>query len=259
MTNLNESEKSRGVVIFAKNSDTIDYETIAARSARLIKHFLKLPVTIITDVKESTNRRYNIDTGEFETWHNQGRYRAYELSPYDQTLLLDCDYLVLDDSLLKILDTLEDYKIVRHNSYLNSQPVPPMGKYSLDHLWATVVAFDRSSKSKMLFDLVGRIERNYSYYRRLYNIEATNYRNDYAFTIADLILNGYSQDPKNYIPWPMLSITYLIDHMEIQGNKLIIRTPKQAYVLPKQNIHVMRKSWLVSNDCDNFIQGIVNA
>lgn len=259
MMNLNASEKSKGVVIFAANTDTIDYEAIANRAAQLINHYLNLPTTIITDTVETNNQRYNIDSGKFETWRNSGRYRAYELSPYDQTILLDSDYFVMDNNLLKVLSTLQDYTIVRHNNYLDGATPNPLGKYSLPSLWATIVAFNKTAKSKMLFDLVARIERNYGYYRKLYNINETNYRNDYAFTIADNILNGYTQDSSNYLPWPMLSISTTIDSLELTNNKIVVKTQGKAYVLPKQSLHIMSKAYLTSDACVKLIKDATNA
>lgn len=259
MKNSSVSAKSRGVVLFANNTETVDYESIARCSQQLIEHYLQLPVTILTSESTKKNARYNIDSGQFEQWNNQKRYMAYELSPYDQTLLLDSDYLVLDRSLLTVLDTLEDYKIVRHNRYLDGTEDYTMGRYSIPYLWATIVAFDRSPKSQMLFDFVGRVERNYTYYRQLYNITATNFRNDYAFTIADLVLNGYTQDIRNYIPWAMLSVGNTIDSMTLQNNQITVKSQGRAYVLPQQSLHVMSKAWLQSEQFEKFIKDAVGA
>ena len=154
MNNSNASEKSKGVILFATNTDTVDYVAIAHRAERLINHYLNLPVTIIETLQTTANKRYNIDTGTFETWNNKGRGTAYDLSPYDQTLLIDSDYLIFDNNLLKILDTLQDYTIARHNHFVGNTPLPLMGKYSLPTLWATVVIFNKTAKSQMLFDLL---------------------------------------------------------------------------------------------------------
>ena len=114
MQNLNDNAKSRGVLLFAYNTDSVDYVKIAERAARLIEHNLKLPVTIITDMQSpQTNERIGYKNGS--QWFNGDRYRAYELSPYDETLLLDSDYLIFDNSLIKILDTVDDYKIMSNN------------------------------------------------------------------------------------------------------------------------------------------------
>ena len=47
MKNSSALEKSKGVVIFATNTESIDYVKIANRTSRLIEHYLGLPVTIL--------------------------------------------------------------------------------------------------------------------------------------------------------------------------------------------------------------------
>ncbi len=258
MKNLNVLEKSKGVLLFATNTATIDYVTIARRAERLINHYLKLPVTIVSGTT-TKNTRYNIDTNLVESWNNSGRSNAYELSPYDQTILLDSDYFMFDDSFLKILDTVTDYIIPQYNNFVGEPSLDNMGKYSLPSLWATAIVFNKTEKSQMLFDLVARIERNYSYYRTLYNIQATNYRNDYAFTIADNMLNGYTQDPANYLPWPIQTVASTIDSLELKDQTLLLKTNSKGYVLPKQNLHIISKRYLLSDACDELIKAAINA
>lgn len=259
MNNSNASGKSKGVLLFATNTESVDYVTIARRAERLIKHYLRLPVTIVETTPSTANKRYNIDTGSFESWHNKGRGTAYDLSPYDQTLLLDCDYLVFDDNLLKILESLQDYAIVQQNDFIDGTQTTTMGKYSLHTLWATVIAFNKTNKTRLLFELVKRIERNYPYYWRLYNVNATNFRNDFAFTIADNIINGYTQDRSNYIPWPILTINRPIQKLSLENNKFFLEVNDQGYVLPKQSLHVMSKEYLLGDALESLIEAATNA
>jgi hypothetical protein len=253
MTNLNASAKSRGVVLFAFNTDTVDYELIAKRASKLITHTLNLPVTLITDVGElPTNFRQVYAGGT--VWYNSGRYLAYKLSPYDETLLLDSDYLILDDSLLKILDAVVDYTIMTKNQNPTQSMTGNMGILSLNYVWATAIAFKKTTKSKLLFELVGRIQRNYDYYIKLYNLREHNFRNDYAFTIADNILNGYTNS--SGIPWTMLTIANPITKIEIKNNKLIVREQESAHILSRQNIHIIDKDYLLSDDYQQFVDTI---
>ena len=249
MTNLNASAKSRGVVLFANNTSTVDYELIAEQAARLIKHTLGLPVTILSSTESNNNYRTGYAHGT--QWNNLNRYHAYELSPYDETLLLDSDYLILDDSLLKVLDTVDDYTIMTHNQNPIGSTNSDMGMTSLQQVWATAIVFKRTSKTQMLFDLVGRIQRNYEYYRKLYNIREYNFRNDYAFSIADNIINGYTQSTG--IPWTMLTIDNVIKTIGINDDQLIIREQETAQVIPRQNIHVMDKDYLQSDSHIRFV------
>jgi len=253
MTNLNASAKSRGVVLFAFNTKLVDYVSIAQQSARLIKYTLDLPVTIISDIGKMTDN-YRTGYAHGTQWYNSDRYRAYEFSPYDETLLLDSDYLILDDSLLKIVDTINDYTIMTKNQNFQMSMTGDMGVTSLNYVWATAVIFKKTTKSKLLFDLVGKIQRNYPYYRKLYNLREHNFRNDYAFAIADNIVNGYTNSPG--IPWTMLTVDVPLKKIEIKNNKLIVREEESAHVIPRQNIHVMDKNYLQSTDYQQFVDTI---
>lgn len=253
MNNLNEHGKSKGVVLFAYDTPQVNYTRIAQQAARLITHTLGLPVTIVNEqFSQQDNIRIGFAGGQ--PWYNLDRFQAYNVSPYDTTILLDSDYLVLDDALLKLLDIVEDYTIITNNQSPKQSMDYPMGTLSLPQVWATAVVFKKTAKSKMLFDLVGRVQRNYGYYRKLYGITPYNFRNDYAFAIADNIINGYTTVPG--IPWIMLTIDSTVKSIELKDNKLIVREQDHAHVLPRQSLHVMDKVYLQSEDYDKFVEFI---
>ena len=257
MKNSNVPAKSRGVLLFAFNTDVVDYVSIATKAARLIEHTLDLPTTIITD-QDVANNFENVRTGYAHgtAWRNGDRYLAYELSPYDETILIDSDYIQLDRSLLAILDTTSDYKLVHHNRNPKHSMSGNMGETSLDYVWATAVTFKRTSKTKLLFELVGRIQRNYSYYKKLYNIRERNFRNDYAFAIANNILSGYTMNTADSVPWTMLTFDKAISQIDIKPNTLIVREQEHAHVIPRQNIHIMDKDYLQSDEYAKFVEQI---
>lgn len=264
MKNSNVPAKSRGILLFAFNTELVDYVKIAEHAARLIHHTLNLPVTLVTDLGtvtehfdttiyvENTIKNFRTGYAGGSDWRNCGRYQAYELSPYDETLLLDSDYLMLDTSLLKILDTVSDYAIASDSQNTKQSMNSPMGQ--LDFVWATAVAFKRTAKSELLFSLVRRIQNNYGYYRKLYNIPQRNFRNDYAFAIADNILNGYTKTIT--MPWPMLTLDEPITAIEIQEHRLVVREQDRAHLIPKQNIHVIDKDYLLSDQYSKFVDQI---
>lgn len=264
MKKLNVQEKSKGVVLFAFNS-TINYIKIAEKCAKLVDYHLKLPVTLITDTPNNITYKFDnviltentIDnyksSFDLTVWRNANRYQAYELSPYTETLLLDTDYLILDQSLLKLSDNLVDYQIMQYNQTPTESWNFDMGNNSVPYQWATVIWFNKTIKSKQLFDLVGRIQRNYYYYKRLYHIRESNFRNDYAFSIANLILNGYSTNKIEYIPWTMLTLDKKIESLEYKNNFIVVREKEKAYMLPKQNMHIMDKEYLLGENFTQFI------
>jgi len=248
--NLEKSAKSRGIVAFAANTETTDYVSIAEKTLSVASQILKLPYTIIQPTSTEFNQRYDIDTGKFVPWNNFDRCSVYNLSPYNETLVIDADYLILDDNLRLIFDTPWDY-LLQRNSYALTQEWPgTMGPNSLPFVWATVFAFRKTPKAQLFFNLVRRVQNNYGYYHSLFNIRERNYRNDYAFAIADYILNGYTVGTQS-IPGNMLTVDQVINSISIHGPRLIIKDQNKSYVVPRTNVHIMSKAYLQS---DNFKQ-----
>lgn len=270
MQNSSKSVKSRGVLVFAINSKTVDYVAIADNTSRLISHNLQLPVTLVTD--DAGNPKFPYDSiirisssgGTYRhdskkniiEWKNFDRYLAEELSPYNETILLDTDYLVLDDSLLKLFDTEFDYKLMHYNNTADGVSYSEMGVTSLPFVWATVVLFRKTQRAKLFFNLVGRIQRNYDYYRSLYNVREGNYRNDYAFAIANCILSGYTVTDTQGIPWPMFTVEKAIEKIVVSKNFVKVCHADDAIVIPYSNIHVMDKKYLQSSDFAQLVKAI---
>jgi hypothetical protein len=253
MTISKKSAKSRGIVAFAYNTETTNYEAIAHQTLAVASRQLNLPYTVITErdlACDTDNKRYDRDSEQFVAWRNQGRHHAYSMTPYDETLVIDVDYLVLDQTLLDIFKTEWDYVLQRHSHALTVEWPTTMGPHSLPYVWATVFAFRKTPRAQQFFDLVGRVQRNYSYYCALFNVQERNYRNDYAFAIADIILSGYTVNAHS-IPGSILAIDQPIQSIKLQDAQLIIRDQYRAYVAPRTNLHIMSKAYLQSA---NFAQ-----
>lgn len=267
--NSNESVKSKGVILFAFNTNRVDYVKIADQTSRLIEKHLKLPITLVTDVDaepkfnydrvirsnaSSGNTRNDKDNNIYE-WKNLERYMAYELSPYDTTLLCDVDYAMFDNSLSKLFDQDYDYKLMYHTQTPKEFNHDEMGPASLPMVWATVVMFKKTHKAKLFFDLVGRIRRNYNYYRLLFKIRDSNFRNDFAFSMANIIISGYTIPKENNIPWTMTTIYQNIESANFKDNFVVMKykNDKFADVLMKQNLHIMDKSFLISTNFQDLV------
>ena len=122
---------SKGVLLFAFNNGKVDYYSMAIATAKRANKFLNLPVTVVTDsATDLTKYDYEFDNVVVveadrtnlnalnEVWINKGRYQAYTLSPYDETLLLDTDYLINSDTLLKPFDLYDDFMCHNRTSFL---------------------------------------------------------------------------------------------------------------------------------------------
>ena len=261
MQNLKKLEKSRGILAFAYNTETTDYESIAHRTLAVASKILKLPYTLITERDipcNSNNTRYDVDTNTFVQWRNQGRHLAYELSPYDETLVIDVDYLILDDKLLNIFEQpLWDYLLQRDSHALTTTWTKNMGANSLPYVWATVFAFRKTRRAELFFKLVGKVQRNYGYYHSLFNMQERNYRNDYSFAVADTVING-SVIGTESIAGSMLAINQPINTISIQNNNIIVKDITTAYVLPRTNLHIMSKAYLQSEDFIRLVEQVLN-
>ena len=216
----------KGVLLFAFNSPTVNYVDMAIATAKRINYFLNLPVTLVTD--NTFESAYKFDkvvmapaetsnTKNNEIWINKGRYRAYDFSPYDETIVLDTDYLVNSNMLLKVFDMYDDFMCPNKTRFI-LQPDSPQEQISptgSNTLWATVIAFRKTNKMKQLFECLEMVQKNYFHYIHVYNMQNSMYRNDYGLTIANNIVNSQLEDERNYIPWPL---THVNDSVKVYKN-----------------------------------------
>jgi hypothetical protein len=211
---------TRGAILFAFNTEKFNYYKMAEYAAKRINHFLDLPVTIVTDEDSyPADTKYVWDnvikitpdksnTRVWGTWINKGRWQAYEFTPYDETLLLDVDYIVNSSNLLKIFDLYDDFCCHNTIDFL-MQPNAEQEKishYGYNSLWATVVAFKKTNKVNNIFNCMKMVQNNYEFYMNLHSFNTGIYRNDYALTIALSIINGHLTDNRDFIPWNLLHI-----------------------------------------------------
>jgi hypothetical protein len=230
---------TQGVLIFAFNNEATDYIAMAAWSARNIRRHLNLPVAIVTDnpeaaaqyefehiiatVADTGGSRHFADYGTTVTWHNAGRVNAYELSPFDQTLVLDADYVVASDSLLDVLKIPQQFAAFKDSlDVANLTNLETFGEYTMPMWWATVMMFRRGNISQFIFDSMQMIRNNWQHYRDLYGIHQSNYRNDYALSIALGLVAGAEQSVHEIYGsmvnvMPGLRLTWVEqDHYEVE-------------------------------------------
>lgn len=267
---LEKSNKTTGVLIFAFNTATVNYVALADQTSRLTKKHLGLPITLVTDFDaaptfeydqiiriENKGDNFRMENKQAKEWRNFGRYLAYDLSPYDTTILIDGDYLVLDKTILNLLEQEFDYRLMHHSHNPKEKLYEKMSHYGIPFVWATVVIFRKSKLSEQFFRFIGRIQRNYNYYKTRF-LGDGSYRNDYAFAISNLILSGYSLNEHKGIPWSMLTIEQPIVKLEMKNDFVVVRYAHRAEVIYKQNMHVMDKQFLTSPAFRLFVDEVCN-
>ena len=222
---------TQGCVIYAFNNEEIDYITIAMEAARRVKLFLNVPVCLITDsikqvdavdptrkffdtvidvwqdknLKPTAELLNNKNLREYSdgtmaqkkaNFKNSIRTKTYELSPYDETLVIDSDYFLANDILTSCWQQDQDFLIYKTgydlSGYRIHQEFNKVSDYTVDFYWATAFWFRKSANTKVLFDLIDHIRENWDYYKLVYQFASHMYRNDHAFSIALHIINGYT-------------------------------------------------------------------
>lgn len=214
-----------GALIFAINNSDIDYLAMASWSADNISRHLKIPTSVVTncaDASRYTNfdkiiqiepgtagKRYFSDFQRTVDWYNASRVNAYDLTPYDQTLLLDADFVVASSQLRTVLQSEKSFLCHKDAFDLSTgdklQSLNKFGNFDMPMWWATVIMFRKSNLSRYIFDCVQMIKQNWQHYCDLYCITRSTYRNDFALSIALSIVNGHNID-LDVIPWDLASL-----------------------------------------------------
>jgi hypothetical protein len=277
---------NKGCLLFAHNG-TLDYGSQAVLAARLAKKHLGVPICIVTDIDtmnamtdrfkgdlpfdqmvivekpEVTNfRKMNGVNGVVE-FNNSNRSSAWDLTPYDRTLIIDTDFLIFSDKLNDYWNSSYDFLITPGMAELQEEFVKPtdhkLSETSINLLWATNIMFTKNQETKLIFDLVSFIKQNYSYFSHLYEFLTDQYRNDFAFSIACHILSGHGMDPiHGELPVPLFFIDTdeIIDVKENGQINFLLKTRLQKSLLAKcigQDVHIMNKKSLIEN-IDKFLE-----
>lgn len=242
----------KGVLLFC--FDTVDhkYHKILERCVYLLKKNLGLEITVVTNFETFKNLRplgfinYKFIQPEIgnkkngQEWKNVDRHMAYELSPYDVTLVMDIDYFCFTDNLKQFLDTGYDFLISKNAHDLSNRNSFDMRRFSMiDMVWATVFVFRKGNKARRIFDMVKYVKSFYSYFMDLYRITDKRFRNDYAFAIALEQANGFiSYDT---LPIKLHTLPPDCRVIGIQDDGIAWHYNDQINYIKDQDVHVLNK------------------
>ena len=115
---------SKGICLFAQKNEKSDYYKQAVACAMSIKAFNpKEQICLITDMKVKTEHEKYFDVTKDipgndlsinSNWKIENRCKIYNASPFDRTIVLDVDMLVLE-SLDNFWNLLEQYELFYTN------------------------------------------------------------------------------------------------------------------------------------------------
>ena len=268
---------SKGILIFAQNNTSVDYIKLSIFAAKQAQLYLDVPVSLVTDsvswlektfpdhpfdqVIEVHEKPYQQTKAFFDgamsskylEWKNFARYQAYALSPYDTTLVIDSDYIINSSVLKLAFEKDVDFQIYSSSMDLAEwRPTNEFNRinnYSIKFYWATAFVFKKSSMMESFFDLISYIRANWDYFKMLYNIDVSLFRNDYAFSIAIHIMNSklegnfamelpgkmiYTKDKDILVSMKDNAMQFLIEKKDYNGEYILAKTKGL-------DIHVMNK------------------
>jgi hypothetical protein len=265
---------TRGVLIFAQNNSEIDYAKISLFAAEQVKRHLNVPVSLITDSKDwllqsqptavdifdqfittwtdtqQTKRFYDGTlASKTLTWKNLNRSDCYELTPYDETLVIDSDYIINSSNLAKIWNNQNDFLIYQDSfdlaQWRDDRSFRYLNQYAIPFYWATAFYFKKSNENQAFFDLVKHVKLNWSYFRALYNIDSTVFRNDFAFSIAIHMMGddfakslpgkmNYTLDRDVLVDIEDTTLKFLVEKKNYSGEYIATKTTNL-------DMHVMNK------------------
>ncbi len=287
---------TRGFLMHAYNNLEVDYGTMALCSALLIKKHLKTNSVALATSRDTidymtsvhgedlvnsafdhimvnepernvANRTFH-DTrysSKVQPYYNADRVTSFDLTPFDETILIDVDYLVLDGMFDSLWGSMEDLMVnkavsdLSHTIDLNGFD-SRFNEMSIPLYWATVVYFKKNERMRGLFNLMKFIKENYHFYQNLYQFSPSGYfRNDYALSIAIHMMHGQVEnDSVVNLPQPcMLVATENDDLVGFNNGKAVFVSESQQgkwrLHRVETNVHVMNK-WSIGRMATRIIE-----
>jgi hypothetical protein len=291
---------TQGYLVYAYNNEEIDYGLMSIVCCLLIKKHLKINTTalatnqdtldwmikthgeylvdkafdklIITHNPENSSARLFHDsryTSKKVPYYNTNRSDSFTISPFDETVLLDADFLVLDNSLDCVWNSAEDILVNKSVRDLNHvENLKGFDKRfndtSIPLYWATCMYFKKTERAKYLFSLMKFIKQNYRYYQQLYKFNSSGYfRNDYALSIAVHMMNAQlEENTVKSLPIPQLM--FATEHDDLidftNGTAIFVSEAEQGnFKLHKvcTNVHLMNK-WSIGRMSQRIIEYAIN-
>jgi hypothetical protein len=282
---------SKGVALFAYDTDKIKYSKLAMLAAGFVKKAMTnnnvclitdqptwdnmcgiysteaidavFDEVVIAEVPKTSNSRIHRDspwssfTNEFR---NRNKHLIIDYTPYDQTLLIDIDYIMQNNYFDYLFDTDQSVAMYHNAHNLIGKAAAPddtwLNPAGIPMLWSTVIYFDKhSDDARQFFDMWAFVGENYDFYRMLYGFYGSLFRTDYCVSIASHILNGMRSGSfvNNFSDGAMINMsqcddiaavhswndwTYLSNNRDMEWNDNLVR-------IKSENVHVMNKMALL--------------
>lgn len=269
-----------GVLFYAKNNGVFDYLKQAEVASAMVRNIMKVPTAIVYDEKdnfkndkglfdetipidfdEGNIRKYA--GGELYNYFNIDRIDCFKFTPFDETIVLDTDYLVQNDTLNQLwgfnIPILMNSQ-TRQATQWDEGPLNEVIAIGYPKLyWFTACYFQKNDPFVQdFYELCKEIQLNYAYYSATYGMGVKLIRNDFIVSIASHIIGGTAH---RYIkPLPVEHINSWEDEiLDIGDRRITLYNPEDPWpvLLRNRNIHLVKKDQ-IEKHYDTFME-IYNA
>jgi|TARA_R110000744_G_scaffold325263_2_gene431096 hypothetical protein len=243
-----------GILIFNHNSH-IDYTKIAEQCVKQCrKHIPNIPIMSVGEKIQGVDehRPIGLPLGNKKVfgviskeWHNLSRFHAYDISPWQTTIVIDSDYFLQSDQIMKLFESSQSLLMHREWYDINNDDVGVLnvGKSAISMLWATVLKFEKTKEVKKFFSLWQSVIENYTYYAHLFGFTPHIIRNDYAVSIALSQLMDFDSVDHCVIPWPIHTTRDTVDVTAIADNQIHFQDTKGKFIV-NFDCHILNKESL---------------
>jgi hypothetical protein len=239
---------------------TIPSDVLSTAFDKIIISQEKFP----TQIRKHSDSPWTTFDAEF---NNHNRVLSYQYTPYEETILIDVDYIIMNNYLDSVWNNKSSVLINKNAVDLKSKQFGStqekrLSEYGIPMYWATIVYFKKDEFSKMFFDLVDYIREEYNYFQFIYGFKKGIYRNDFTFSIAAHILSGHIKDNFMSFDEDTIITAYQEDTIaKMKDSKEIIffsHDPNKPWVntlvnCKNMNVHIMNKMELIRIS-DDFIK-----
>jgi hypothetical protein len=262
---------TQGFLMFAYNNEEVDYGLMAVWTARRIQKYLNKPVSLVTDhitkqklddsvpswqtnfdqviLKESSATQTKRYINRQLTFHNLNRIDAWDITPYDETIVIDTDIVIQSSQLNKLWGHQSDLVVCDFSTDLygvKDAEFTWVNEKSIKFFWATVFYFKKTTDSKLFFEHCRYIKQNYNWFKHIYDLYDGPVRNDFIWSVAIHSLGGQANNKwVNTIPWNILHSNYEDRLLELNDNSVKFLTKKGLCKIKELDVHVMNKFDLV--------------
>jgi len=213
--------KSKGILVLAQNNEKTSYVQQACLLALSLKHTnLDCKISIVTD--DSISAKYknlfdNIieipwqDDAQDTEWKIQNRWKLYHCSPYEQTIVMDTDMLVLQD-ISTWWDFLSNYELFFTTNVYTYRGKRVTGDYyrkafvnnNLPNLYSGVHYFEKSDFALEFYTWLELVMQNWQKFYEIFieHDRPTWCSVDVCAAIVTVILNCEDKISNKVVKFP---------------------------------------------------------